>query len=86
MGAQRKGRTDLPITPRLRQVIRLSWEGLKDAEIARWLGISPRTVNGYWDRIYDRLGYTTQPDPPGNPRAAAAVWLWVEERKRRRPA
>jgi DNA-binding CsgD family transcriptional regulator len=44
------------LSPRERQVIRLVRKGRSTKEIARDLGIKPRTVETYVRRAYDKLG------------------------------
>lgn len=45
-----------PLTPREKEVIRLSANGLTSLEIAGQLGMSPRTVNQHVDNVADKLG------------------------------
>lgn len=45
-----------PLTPREKEVIRLSADGLTSLEIAEKLGMSPRTVNQHVDNVADKLG------------------------------
>lgn len=45
-----------PLTPREREVMRLSAIGLTSVEIADQLGMSPRTVNQHVDNVADKLG------------------------------
>lgn len=45
-----------PLTPREREVMRLSAIGLTSVEIADQLGMSPRTVNQHVDNVVDKLG------------------------------
>jgi DNA-binding CsgD family transcriptional regulator len=45
-----------PLTPREKEVISLSAEGLTSQEIALQLGMSPRTVNQHVDNVADKLG------------------------------
>ncbi len=49
------GRT-LQLCPRELDLVRCLCRGLSNARIARRLGISPRTVTSYLDRLYRRLG------------------------------
>ncbi|HEX9891314.1 MAG TPA: LuxR C-terminal-related transcriptional regulator [Actinomycetota bacterium] len=44
------------LSPRQRQLVALMAEGLRYAEIAERLGLSPFTVRNYVERIFDRLG------------------------------
>ena len=44
------------LTPREREVMRLSAVGLTSAQIAGELGMSPRTVNQHVDNVADKLG------------------------------
>jgi DNA-binding CsgD family transcriptional regulator len=44
------------LTPREREVIALSSEGLTSQEVADQLGMSPRTVNQHMDNVADKLG------------------------------
>lgn len=55
------GRADLngvlpALTKREREVLQLSAEGLTSQEIAKRLGMSPRTVNQHVDNVADKLG------------------------------
>jgi len=45
-----------PLTPREKEVISLSADGLTSQEIALRLGMSPRTVNQHVDNVADKLG------------------------------
>lgn len=45
-----------PLTPREKEVIALSAEGMTSVEIAERLGLSARTVNQHMDNIVDKLG------------------------------
>lgn len=45
-----------PLTPREKDVMRLSAIGLTSVEIADKLGMSPRTVNQHVDNVADKLG------------------------------
>lgn len=56
------------------EVARLVAQGLTNAEAARELGISPRTVSTHLDHIYARLALRS--------RAALASWLATYERRR----
>lgn len=47
---------EIALTPRERDVMRLSSEGLTSAEIAERLGMSPRTANQHVDNVADKLG------------------------------
>lgn len=47
---------DITLTPREREVMRLSAEGLTSAEIAGQLGMSTRTANQHVDNVADKLG------------------------------
>jgi DNA-binding NarL/FixJ family response regulator len=44
------------LTPREEEVVRLVAEGKTNKAIARELGISPRTVEGHLNHVFDRLG------------------------------
>jgi DNA-binding CsgD family transcriptional regulator len=55
----RSGRSvagDVTLTPREREVMRLSADGLTSVEIAERLGISARTANQHVDNVADKLG------------------------------
>jgi DNA-binding CsgD family transcriptional regulator len=57
--AARGGRDELSsviLTPREREVVRLSADGLTSTEIAEKLGMSPRTANQHVDNVADKLG------------------------------
>jgi LuxR family quorum sensing-dependent transcriptional regulator len=45
-----------PLTPREKEVMRLSAAGRTSAEIARELGLSPRTVNQHVENVAEKLG------------------------------
>ncbi len=45
-----------PLTPREKEVMRLSAIGRTSAEIARELGLSPRTVNQHVENVAEKLG------------------------------
>jgi DNA-binding NarL/FixJ family response regulator len=53
---RRDGRTTVALSPREREVIRLIAFGHSGKEIARTLGISPRTVETHRSRSMDKLG------------------------------
>jgi len=53
---RRGGRTTVALSPREREVIRLIALGNSGKEIARTLGISPRTVETHRSRSMDKLG------------------------------
>ncbi len=48
--------SDVTLTPREREVMRLSAEGMTSAEIAEKLGMSARTANQHIDNVADKLG------------------------------
>jgi LuxR family quorum sensing-dependent transcriptional regulator len=48
--------TEVKLTPRERDVMRLSATGLTSVEIAEQLGMSARTVNQHVDNVADKLG------------------------------
>lgn len=48
-----------PLSPRERQIIELLVGGLTQKEVACQLGISPRTVSGYLERVQAKTGQTT---------------------------
>jgi LuxR family quorum sensing-dependent transcriptional regulator len=50
------GRSEMTLTPREKEVIKLSSEGLTSQEIAERLGMSPRTANQHIDNVADKLG------------------------------
>jgi LuxR family transcriptional regulator, quorum-sensing system regulator BjaR1 len=49
-------RSNIELTPREKEVMRLSSDGLTSAEIAKRLGISARTANQHVDNVADKLG------------------------------
>lgn len=76
--------TDLALTPRQRQIVRMTWGGMTLAEMATALGVTRETVNAALDEAYRRLGVEGR----GDPRTMAAVWLfeweyptWAEEHR-----
>ena len=60
------------LTPREQEVLRLVGEGLRNADIAEALWVSPATVRKHLENIYDKLGVHT--------RTAAAAYLQRQER------
>ena len=48
------------LTPRERDVVRLAAQGLTNKVIARQLGISPRTVEGHLNHVFDKLGTSSR--------------------------
>ncbi len=55
-GLQRNGRPTMALSPREREVIRLIALGNSSKETARLLGVSPRTVDTYRNRLMEKLG------------------------------
>ncbi len=55
------------LTPRERQIVDLAGKRLGDKEIAKQLGLSPRTVQNHLHRAYEKLGVSD--------RIQAAQWL-----------
>ncbi len=51
------------------RVVVLDYLGLQREELCEQLGITPRTIDKYWTRIYARTGY----------HGREAVRVWVEE-------
>jgi predicted ATPase/DNA-binding CsgD family transcriptional regulator len=58
--------TDLPLTPRKKEIVRLVAAGLTDKEIARQLTISVRTVHSHLEQIRHEFGFHN--------RAQLAAW------------
>ena len=54
------GRSSTDLTAREQEVLRLVALGLKDAQVAEELVISPRTVNAHLSSIYSKLGVTSR--------------------------
>lgn len=52
--------TGTALTAREREVVRLAARGLANKAIAQRLGISPRTVEGHLNHIFDKLGTTSR--------------------------
>ena len=50
----------MALTQREFQVVSGIFEGYTPKQIARWLGVSPKTVSTYRSRIYDKLGVSTE--------------------------
>ena len=48
------------LTGREQEVVRLVARGLSNKAIARDLGISPRTVEGHLNHVFDKLGTTSR--------------------------
>lgn len=53
-------RNGLPLSPREQEVLELSSRGLAGKQVARQLGISPKTVERHKTRIYAKLGVPNQ--------------------------
>lgn len=53
---QPQNRDQISLTPREREVMRLSADGMTSAQIAGQLGMSPRTANQHIDNVADKLG------------------------------
>ena len=51
-----EGKDQINLTPREREVMRLSADGMTSAEIAGQLGMSARTANQHIDNVADKLG------------------------------
>jgi DNA-binding NarL/FixJ family response regulator len=58
--------TDMDLTPRERDVLRLVIDGQANKQIARRLGISEKTVKGHLTNLFQRIGVSD--------RTQAAVW------------
>lgn len=63
-------RTPVALTPREREILTLVGRGLPCKQVARHLGISPKTVEHHKSRIFSKLGVANQ---------AAAVRLVAEQ-------
>jgi LuxR family quorum sensing-dependent transcriptional regulator len=55
-GSHAQATNEVSLTPREREVMRLSAEGLTSAQIAEQLGMSTRTANQHVDNVADKLG------------------------------
>lgn len=64
--------TSSPLTPREAQIADLVAEGASNKEIAAWLVISTRTVEGHIEHIMNKLGF--------NSRVQIASWVWRQGR------
>jgi DNA-binding NarL/FixJ family response regulator len=64
---------DMRLSSRHAQIVGMLADGLSDKEIARALGMSPRTVGSHLQRLYQRHGVRNR---------AALVARWVGERPR----
>lgn len=60
------------LTPRQREVAQLAYEGLSTKQIAREMGITPKTVKCYYAQIGGRL------DGRGRAHVKAIRW-WAEQ-------
>jgi DNA-binding CsgD family transcriptional regulator len=49
-----------PLTPRQRQILSLVAQGMAGKQVARRLGISPKTVEQHKTRMFERLGVPNQ--------------------------
>ena len=47
-------------TPRQQRVIELVAEGLTNRDVAKEMGITPRVVRNYLNRIYDKVGLSNR--------------------------
>jgi DNA-binding CsgD family transcriptional regulator len=74
----RVGPPALPPTARQRQILAHVAAGVRDAEIARRLGLSPHTLRSHLRDCYIRLGV----EGSRGARTLAALW-WEGERARR---
>jgi DNA-binding CsgD family transcriptional regulator len=64
------------LTPRERQILSLVSDGLAGKQVARLLGISPKTVERHKTRIYSKLGVPNQAAAAG---LAARTYIGQEE-------
>jgi DNA-binding CsgD family transcriptional regulator len=64
------------VSPREAQILSLIASGLHDKEIGAQLGISPRTIETYLQRLYLEFGVRTRA-------AAVAAWLRLEDTSKR---
>lgn len=55
-GSHARAAGEITLTPREREVMRLSADGLTSAEIGERLGMSTRTANQHVDNVADKLG------------------------------
>jgi DNA-binding NarL/FixJ family response regulator len=67
------------LSPRERQIVRLTMDGLGNKEIAAQLGASPKTVEGHLTAIFDRFGIKGGRIELSM-RAAQEGWLDIEPR------
>ncbi len=56
LSAWRPPPSDMPLTPRELDIVRLVGKGLGNKEIAQELGVSVTTVRTHLNRVYDKLG------------------------------
>ncbi len=54
------GAASLPLTTREREVVRLVARGMSNKAVAHHLGISPRTVEGHVNHIFEKLGTSSR--------------------------
>ena len=59
-GARPRVSSDAALSPREGQVLRLAAKGMAGKQIARALGISPKTVEQHKTRAFKRLGVPNQ--------------------------
>jgi DNA-binding NarL/FixJ family response regulator len=59
-GAWTPGDSMPPLTAREREVVHLASRGMSNKAIAHELGISPRTVEGHLNRVFEKLGATSR--------------------------
>lgn len=71
LGARRRPSAGSPLTERQLQVVALIAEGLTNAEIARILGVSVRTVDAHVEHVRTKLGV----------RSRAQIAVWASEQR-----
>jgi DNA-binding CsgD family transcriptional regulator len=64
------------LTPREHQILSLITDGLAGKQVARVLGISPKTVERHKTRIYSKLGVPNQAAAAGLAARSYQDWKW----------
>ncbi|MEA2042943.1 MAG: response regulator transcription factor [Bacteroidota bacterium] len=61
-GLNRKTKSQVKLSEREKQVLKLICQGNSNAEIAKYLGLSQRTIDGHRSRLFDKTGAKNAPN------------------------